>query len=87
MVIMATLSKRQGCMVMGVLSLALVSVFGLLVASLWAFLLSLPSWFPLASGGRCRPLMFGAGARVDILPGGGGHALGSRGLNVVAVGF
>ena len=35
---MATLSERRGWVVVGVLSLALVSVFGLLMASLWVWI-------------------------------------------------
>ena len=35
---MATLSKRRGWVVVGVLSLALVSVFSLLMASLWVWI-------------------------------------------------
>ena len=37
--------------------------------------------------GRCRPVGFGSGARVDLLfPGGIGLALNSLGLNVITVG-
>ena len=37
MFIIATLSERRGWVVVGVLSLALVSVFGFLMASLWVW--------------------------------------------------